>query len=92
MIRTIPGHHMQSVAAVDLILKDGSGVLEELSHLQFPEFGESPKIIMMIAIFAFIYAYELMLGLHVFCQTGPQRRVDCLAPPSVCHIQMESSR
>ena len=28
------------------------GVLEKLFYLQFPEFGESPKIIMMIAIFA----------------------------------------
>ena len=28
----------------------------------------------------FIYAYELMLGLHVFRQTEPPQRVDCLAP------------
>ena len=40
----------------------------------------------------FIYAYELMLCLHVFRQTGPPRRVDCLAPPSVCHIKTEASR
>ena len=40
----------------------------------------------------FIYAYELMLGLHVFRQTGPPRWVDCLAPPSVCHMKMEASR
>ena len=40
----------------------------------------------------FIHAYELMLGLHVFRQTGPPRRVDCLAPPSVCHIKTEASR
>ena len=39
-----------------------------------------------------IHAYELMLGLHVFRQTGPPRRVDCLAPPSVCHIKTEASR
>ena len=39
-----------------------------------------------------IYAYELMLCLHVFRQTGPPRRVDCLAPPSVCHIKTEASR
>ena len=41
---------------------------------------------------SFIYAYELMLGLHVFRQTGPPRRVDCLAPPPVCHIMMEACR
>ena len=40
----------------------------------------------------FFHAYELMLGLHVFRQTGPPRRVDCLAPPSVCHIKTEASR
>ena len=37
------------------------------------------------------YAYELMVGLHVFCQTDPPRLVDCLAPPPVCHIKMEAS-
>ena len=41
---------------------------------------------------SFIHAYELMLGLHVFRQTGPPRRVDCLAPPSVCHIKTKASR
>ena len=41
---------------------------------------------------SFIHAYELMLGLHVFRQTRPPRRVDCLAPPSVCHIKTEASR
>ena len=45
-----------------------------------------------LAIYSFIHAYELMLGLHVFRQTGPPRRVDCLAPPSVCHIKTEASR
>ena len=40
----------------------------------------------------FYYAYELMLCLHVFRQTGPPRRVDCPAPPSVCHIKTEASR
>ena len=40
----------------------------------------------------YYYAYELMLCLHVFRQTGPPRRVDCLAPPSVCHIKTEASR
>ena len=43
-------------------------------------------------IHSFIHAYELMLGLHVFRQTGPPRRVDCLAPPSVCHTKTEASR
>ena len=38
----------------------------------------------------FIYAYELMLGLHVFRQTEPPRRVDCLAPPPACHMKMEA--
>ena len=33
-----------------------------------------------------------MLGLHVFRQTGPPRRIDCLASPSVCHMKMEASR
>ena len=32
-------------------------------------------------IIFFIYAYEFMLGLHVFRKTGPPRRVDCLIPP-----------
>ena len=41
---------------------------------------------------SFIHAYELMLCLHVFCQTGPPRRVDCLASPSVCHMKTEASR
>ena len=40
----------------------------------------------------FIYACELMLGLHVFRQTGPPRRIDCLASPPVCHMKMEASR
>ena len=40
----------------------------------------------------FIQAYELKLGLHVFRQTGPPRRVDCLTPPSVSHIKTEASR
>ena len=40
----------------------------------------------------FIHAYELMLGLHVVRQTGPPRRVDWLAPPSVCHTKTEASR
>ena len=40
----------------------------------------------------FIDAYELILSLHVFRQTGPPRRADCLAPPPVCHIKMEASR
>ena len=37
-------------------------------------------------------AHELMLGLHDFRQTGPPRRVDCLAPPPVCHMKMKASR
>ena len=45
-----------------------------------------------VMITGFIHAYELMLGLHVFRQTGPPRRVDCLAPPSVCHTKTEASR
>ena len=40
----------------------------------------------------FILTYELILGLHVFCQTGPPQRVDCLAPPHVCHMTMKASR
>ena len=39
-----------------------------------------------------IHEYELMLSLLVFRQTGPPQRVDCLAPPSVCHIETEASR
>ena len=31
-----------------------------------------------------IHAYELTLDLHVFRETKPLRRVDCLAPPPVC--------
>ena len=44
------------------------------------------------ALYSLIHAYELMLGLHVFRQTGPPRRVDCLAPPSVFHMKTEASR
>ena len=33
----------------------------------------------MCLIDQIIYAYDLMLGLHVFRQTWPPRRVDCLA-------------
>ena len=42
-------------------------------------------------IIYFTYAYELMLGLQVFRQTEPPRRVDWLAPPPVCHMKMEAS-
>ena len=48
--------------------------------------------IVAMATFHHFHAYELMLGLHVFRQTGPPRRVDCLAPPSVCHIKTRASR
>ena len=41
---------------------------------------------------SFVHAYELMLRLHVFCHTGHPRRADCLASPSVCHMEMEASR
>ena len=34
-----------------------------------------PEVIIR-RIIHFIHAYELMLGLHVFRQTGPPRRVD----------------
>ena len=44
------------------------------------------------AIHSFIHAYKLTLGLHVFRQTGPPRRVGCLTPLSVCHIKTEASR
>ena len=37
----------------------------------------------------FIYKYELMLGLLVFCQTGPPRRVDCLPPPALHFLPHE---
>ena len=40
---------------------------------------------------SFIYAYELMICLHVFCQTGPPWLVDCLVPLPVCYIEMEAS-
>ena len=43
-------------------------------------------------IFYFISANELMLGLHVFRETGPPRRVDCLIPLSVCHMKIKPSR
>ena len=32
-----------------------------------------------------------MLCLHVFRHTGPPQWVDCMAPPPVCHINMEAS-
>ena len=44
-----------------------------------------------LLLHSFIHAYELMLGLDDFRQTGPPRRVDCFAPPSVCHIKTEAS-
>ena len=40
----------------------------------------------------FILAYELMLGLQVFCHSEPPRRLDCSARPPVCHIKVEASR
>ena len=40
----------------------------------------------------FIYAYELMLCLVVFNQTGPQQLVNWSAPPPICYIKMEESR
>ena len=39
-----------------------------------------------------IYAYEFVLGLHVFRQTGPPRQIDWLALPPVYHMKMETSR
>ena len=39
--------------------------------------------------FLFIYAYELVLCLHIFSLTGPPRRVDTLGPPKVCYIKTE---
>ena len=41
---------------------------------------------------SFIHAYELILGLYVFRQTGPPQLVDCLVPPLVCYMKMEASR
>ena len=40
----------------------------------------------------FIHAYQLMVCLQVFGQTGPQLWVDCLAPPPVCLVKMGASR
>ena len=39
-----------------------------------------------------IDAYEFMVCLHVFRQTGPLQRVSCSVPVPVCHIKMETSR
>ena len=39
-----------------------------------------------------IYAYKLMLGLRIFCQTGPPRWVDSLAPQPVYQMKMEEFR
>ena len=37
-------------------------------------------------------ALALTLRLQVLSYTGATRRVDCLAPPSACHIKTETSR
>ena len=52
----------------------------------------SKKLKMTTLSDSFIHAYEFTLCLHVFRQTGPPRRVDCLAPPPVCHMKMEGFR
>ena len=31
-----------------------------------------------VQVLCYIYAYELILGLHVFRQTEPTRQIDCL--------------
>ena len=49
-------------------------------------------LFLLILAQLFVYAYELMLCLHVFRQTGLPRRIDCLAPPSVCHIKTKAFR
>ena len=46
-----------------------------LDHYRIPYFYHSTISLL------FIYACELMLGLHVFRQIGPPRRIDCLASP-----------
>ena len=48
MIRTSTGHHILSVAAVDLILMDGWGSGKVISFAVSRDWRE-PKIIMMIA-------------------------------------------
>ena len=62
-------------------------LLDVYSRLGIPE-----EVLSDLGTHSHIHAYELMLGLHVFRHTGPPRRVDCLAPPSVCHIKTEASR
>ena len=42
--------------------------------------------------YGFIYAYELMLCLHVLRQTGPPRRLDYSALPSVYHVKIGKFR
>ena len=54
--------------------------------------GTFENDIAIIEVGYFIYAYELMLGLHVFRQTGLPRPVDCLDPLPICYIKIEASR
>ena len=67
-------------------LTSGKAIFADDTNLFFNSSSYQPFI------HSFIHAYELMLGLHVFRQTGPPRWVDCLAPPSVCYIKTEASR
>ena len=55
-----------------------------------PARGFTPGVGNQQAFYSYYHAYELMLGLRVFRQTGPPQRVDCLAPSLVCHMKMEA--
>ena len=86
------GHHMLTVFFSTCVACK-TGLISENQHVYdcfvFEFFA---SFFLINHNYSFIHAYELMLGLHVFRQTGPPRRVDCLAPPSVCHIKTEASR
>ena len=45
-----------------------------------------------VQVLCYIYAYELILGLHVFRQTELPRQIDCLTPPPVFYTKMDASR
>ena len=79
-----PDHRLSQQIAAEL------GNLHN-EQIKKPEQNFFPPLVLQVLGW-FIHACEFILCLHVFRQTGPPRRVDCLAPPSVGQIKMEASR
>ena len=63
-----------------------------ISHLSYQK-KFAIRYITHLRLYESLYlCVEFMLGLNVFRQTGPPRRVDGLASPPVYHMKMEASR